>query len=111
MLTPLIKTLVSAVFKLSDCGNGTELGSFVFVKSPALSFLWRTVILPSHMACNIVMLHPFIYVIDSKRALSFGEAQPNIFIRTAPKRLCAFLLPNETKSAEVLPAVPPGNYH
>jgi hypothetical protein len=29
----------------------------------------------------------------------------------SPKRLCAFLLPNETKSAEVLPAVPPGNYH
>jgi hypothetical protein len=57
------------------------------------------------------LLHPFLYVIDSKRALSFGEAQLNIFMRTAPKRLCAFLLPNETKSAEVLPAVPPGNYH
>jgi hypothetical protein len=23
------------------------------------------------------LLHPFLYVIDSKRALSFGEAQPN----------------------------------
>jgi hypothetical protein len=60
---------------------------------------------------HAALLHPFLYVIDSKRALSFGEAQPNIFMRTAPKRLCAFLLPNETKSAEVLPAVPPGNYH
>jgi hypothetical protein len=29
----------------------------------------------------------------------------------APKRVGALLLPNETKSAEVLPAVPPGNYH
>ena len=25
--------------------------------------------------CN-ALLHPFLYVIDSKRALSFGEAQP-----------------------------------
>jgi hypothetical protein len=33
MLTPLIKPLVRAVFKLTDCGNGTELGSFVFVKN------------------------------------------------------------------------------
>jgi hypothetical protein len=44
---------------------------------------------------------PFLYVIDCKRALSFAEAQPNIFMRTDPKRLCAFLLPNETKSAGV----------
>jgi hypothetical protein len=57
------------------------------------------------------LLHPFLYVIDSKRALSFGETRPNLFMRTAPKLLCAFLLPNETKSAEVLPAVPPRNYH
>src|SRR5258708_12816461 len=33
MLTPLIKKLVIAVFKLTDCGNGTELGSFAFVKN------------------------------------------------------------------------------
>ena len=31
--TPLTKTLVSAVFKLIDCGNGTEAGSFAFVKN------------------------------------------------------------------------------
>jgi hypothetical protein len=29
-----------------------------------------------HTACNIVAsLHPVLYVIDSKRALNFGEAQ------------------------------------
>jgi hypothetical protein len=54
------------------------------------------------MACNIV--HPFLYVIDFKRALSFGEAQP--------QNACgSFLLPNETKSAEGLRAVPSKNYH
>jgi len=29
----------------------------------------------------------------------------------SPKTRGALLLPNETKPAEVLPAVPPGNYH
>jgi hypothetical protein len=34
MLTQLIKTLVSVVFKLTDCGNGTVQGSFAFEKNP-----------------------------------------------------------------------------
>ncbi|SRR6266436_5340284 len=39
MLTPPITTLVSADFKLSDCGNGTELGSFAFFKNhPFIGF-------------------------------------------------------------------------
>jgi hypothetical protein len=45
------------------------------------------------------------------KAPKYSAGAEYIYGHRAPKCVCAFLLPNETKSAEVLPAVPPGNYH
>jgi hypothetical protein len=52
-----------------------------------LACLWRTVISPSQM-WHTALLRRFPYVIDSKRALSFGEVPLRIYLCAQPQNAC-----------------------